>query len=126
MPLWHEKQARLARAGLVDPAQTEQMNRSATKNTNLLHFREWVQKGVEKMFGLFEKKQIASLVAKLPREELLRRSRILIIDDEKPEIIEDLKAAGFAVDYFPDVDSKNMNCLDRPLYDLILLDFGKV
>lgn len=78
------------------------------------------------MLGFFEKKQISSLVTKLPREELLRRSRILIIDDEQPDIITDLKGARFSVDYVPDVDATNMDVIERQLYDLVLLDFGRV
>jgi CheY-like chemotaxis protein len=72
------------------------------------------------------KKSIASVNTKLPREELLRISRILVVDDEEPELIKDLRNAHFAVDYLPDITSANMNCIDRPIYDLILLDFGNV
>ena len=72
------------------------------------------------------KKSIASVNTKLPREELLRISRILVVDDEEPELIKDLRNANFAVDYLPDITSANMNCIDRPIYDLILLDFGNV
>ncbi len=74
----------------------------------------------------FPKKRISSLETKLPREELLRRSRILIIDDEPPDLINDLKAARFAVDHVFDIDKSNLDIIDRPLYDLVLLDFGKV
>jgi len=75
---------------------------------------------------VFHKKSISSINTKLPREELLRRSRVLVIDDEKPEIIEDLKRSHFAVDYYPDIDSSNIDVIERPLYDLVLLDFGNV
>jgi CheY-like chemotaxis protein len=72
------------------------------------------------------KKSIASVNSKLPREELLRISRILVVDDEEPELIKDLRNAHFAVDYLPDITSANMDHIDRPIYDLILLDFGNV
>ena len=72
------------------------------------------------------KKSIASVNTKLPREELLRISRILVVDDEEPELIKDLRNVHFAVDDLPDITSANMNCIDRPIYDLILLDFGNV
>jgi len=62
----------------------------------------------------------------MPREELRRRSRLLIIDDERPELVDDLKRAGFAVDYEADINRQNLAVLDRPVYDLILLDFGNV
>jgi len=78
------------------------------------------------MFGWFEKKTIASISQKLPRAELVRRSRILIIDDEIPELINDLKGARFSVDHVADIDTTNMDLIDKRIYDLILLDFGKI
>lgn len=73
-----------------------------------------------------KQRSIAELIFELPRDELVRRSRILIIDDEKPDIISDLSKAGFAVDYLEDVNSGNMDQVERLTYDLILLDFGNV
>jgi CheY-like chemotaxis protein len=75
---------------------------------------------------LFLKKSIHDVKINLSREEILRRSRILIVDDEKPEIINDLKKARFSVDYEPDINNENMNIIDQSTYDLILLDFGNV
>ena len=72
------------------------------------------------------KKQVSSLAVKLPREELVRRSRILIIDDEPLDLVRDLKKARFAVEQVTDIDSNNFDMVDRPIFDLILLDFGKV
>ena len=74
----------------------------------------------------FSHKRIANLDVKLPREELLRRSRVLVIDDERPSIIDDLTGSRFSVDYVADIDSKNLDLIERQLYDLILLDFGNV
>jgi len=70
---------------------------------------------------MFKKKTIDSLVLKMPRDELRRRSRILIIDDEEPAFLQDLRGAGFAVDYAPDINNANMNIIETPRYDLILL-----
>lgn len=78
------------------------------------------------MFFLFKKKSLIGINANLPRDEMIRRSRVLIIDDEEPEIINDLCAANFSVDYLPDVTPDQMNYLDQGRYDLILLDFGNV
>ncbi len=75
---------------------------------------------------IFSKKQIDGIKVTLPRDELLRRSRILVVDDERPEIIEDLKSARFSVDYCADIDRSNLDLIERRLYDLILLDFGNV
>lgn len=72
-------------------------------------------------------KRIDSIRATMPREELVRRSRILIIDDERPELIDDLHRSHFAVDYEADIRPENLSeKLDNRLYDLILLDFGQV
>ena len=74
-----------------------------------------------------EKRRIESIRTTMPREELVRRSRILIIDDERPELIDDLQRSHFAVDYEPDIRPENLaEKLDSRLYDLILLDFGQV
>lgn len=71
-------------------------------------------------------KTIASIHTVLTRDELLRRSRILVIDDQRPEIVDDLKKAHFAVDYEPDIDADKIDLIDKQIYDLILLDFGNV
>lgn len=75
---------------------------------------------------IFVKHKIEELQVHLSREELLRRSRILIVDDEKPDLIEDLQHARFAVDYLSDITADNIHELERPEYDLIILDFGNV
>lgn len=78
------------------------------------------------MFGWFKKESISNLTSKISREDLRRRSRILIIDDEKPELIEDLKAGHFAVDHVDDINKQNLDVIEAKYYDLILLDFGDV
>jgi DNA-binding response OmpR family regulator len=72
------------------------------------------------------KKSISQLNIALSRDDLLRRSRVLIIDDERPELVDDLKKAHFAVDYEPDIDASKIDLIEKQLYDLILLDFGNV
>ena len=75
---------------------------------------------------LFKKHKIDELEKRIPRDDLLQRSRILIIDDEEPDLIKDLRGSGFAVDYLPDVTGVNISEIDKPKYDLIILDFGNV
>jgi len=76
---------------------------------------------------LFKPKQsFKGLKIRMPREELVRRSRILIIDDERPDLVDDLSAAHFSVDHVDDITPENMGTIERPLYDLVLLDFGGV
>jgi len=74
----------------------------------------------------FTKYKIEDIAGQISREDILQRSRILIVDDERPDLIEDLMQGGFAVDYLPDITNANMNVIDRPKYDLIILDFGSV
>lgn len=74
----------------------------------------------------FEKMRIDSLNVKMPRDELVRRSRVLIIDDERPDLIDDLKASHFSVDHVTDIGPDKIDLIERSLYDLILLDFGDV
>ncbi len=76
--------------------------------------------------SLFSKHRIEEIDVHLSREDLLRRSRILVIDDERPDIIDDLTKAHFSVDYLADITKDNLDTVDRPLYDLIILDFGNV
>ena len=78
------------------------------------------------MWNPFKKYTLDSLDFHIPREELLRRSRILIVDDEKPDIIQDLKRSGFSVDYEADINQENLDMIERSTYDLIILDFGSV
>lgn len=79
------------------------------------------------MFSFFKKKhKLEELSIKIPRHEVVTRSRILVIDDEKPDLIDDLKGGGFSVDYLPDVDSANMAIFERMIYDLVILDFADV
>ncbi len=58
------------------------------------------------------------------REELIKRCRIVVIDDERPALIDDLSNQGFAVDH--DGSGNDTTKIEKNLYDLILLDFGGV
>ena len=49
-----------------------------------------------------------------------------MIDDERPDLVDDLTASRFSVDYSEDITRENIDLIDRPLFDLILLDFGGV
>lgn len=60
----------------------------------------------------------------LTRDDLIHRCRILVIDDQRPALIDDLVRCGFAVDY--DAAGDDMTKVEKQLYDLILLDFGGV
>jgi DNA-binding response OmpR family regulator len=72
------------------------------------------------------KRNIGELTGEMPRHELVRRSRILMIDDEEPEIVKDLKSHGFAFDYEPDGDAEVLGKIEKRIYDLVLLDYSDV
>jgi DNA-binding response OmpR family regulator len=74
----------------------------------------------------FKKHKIDEIEKRIPREDLLQRSRILVIDDEEPDLLADIRQSGFAVDYQPDITNINLSEVDKPKYDLIILDFGSV
>lgn len=76
------------------------------------------------MFNIFSSPELKSFNKPLSREELIKRSRILIIDDEEVPIIEDIKHAGFSVDL--DTSGNEIEKIERNLYDLIILDYGNV
>jgi len=76
------------------------------------------------MFKFLQQKPLSDYNPKLSRQELIRRSRILVIDDEKPKLINDLGADGFSVDY--DSTGDDTSKIEKNLYDLIILDFGGV
>jgi DNA-binding response OmpR family regulator len=74
----------------------------------------------------FKKSRLSDVRVAIPREELIRRSRVLVVDDERPDLIDDLKKAGLAVDYEADINQANLATVEKPTYDLILLDFANV
>jgi DNA-binding response OmpR family regulator len=76
------------------------------------------------MWNPFKHKQLSDYNPNLSRQELIRRSRILVIDDEQPKLIEDLRKDGFSVDYDP--TGNDTTNIEKNLYDLIILDFGGV
>jgi DNA-binding NarL/FixJ family response regulator len=78
------------------------------------------------LMGFWNRRTLDSVRPILSRDELRRRSRLLVIDDERPDLVDDLQHSGFAVDYVADVNKQNFGVLDRPTYDAILLDFGNV
>lgn len=58
------------------------------------------------------------------REELIRRGRILVIDDEDPEIIAELRKKRFSVDH--DKIGDDLSGIETHLYDVVLLDYSDV
>ncbi len=69
---------------------------------------------------------VFNLSVSIPREQLLRTGRILLVDDERPDLIDDLENDGFSIDYLPDLKKTDMNRITSGRYDLLILDFGAV
>jgi CheY-like chemotaxis protein len=59
-------------------------------------------------------------------DELKKRTRILIIDDENFEYISLFKGDGYAIDKWDDIKTEKLTDLERGLYDIILLDIQGV
>lgn len=60
----------------------------------------------------------------LTRERLIQCSRILIIDDEEPLLIGELRREGFGVEH--DREGHDLRNIESQLYDLAILDFHGV
>jgi len=79
---------------------------------------------IEWVFG--KKKSFSDLDIPTSIQEVRRRSRILIIDDEEPALAADLRAASLSVDHVHDITKNNITIVEQEIYDLILLDYGNV
>ena len=60
----------------------------------------------------------------LTRERLIQSGRIILVDDETPLLIQELKDEGFAVDH--DLEGKDLHNLESQIYDLAILDYHGV
>ena len=64
---------------------------------------------------------LASFDSSLTRERLIQNGRIVVIDDESPLMIEELRKVGFSVDH--DRSGDDLHKLDSQLYDVAIVDF---
>ncbi len=78
------------------------------------------------MLGLFSRRQLDELTEPLPRAQLLQRGRVAVVDDEKPEMLDDLKKMGLSIDHLASVGDQSFVRLEEGFYDLALLDYGGV
>ncbi len=80
------------------------------------------------MWPFFAKKQvsISQMATPIPREQLIKNSRIVIIDDEEPPLKQDLMNRGFAVNWCSDINDSLQQQIESGIYDLIILDFAGV
>lgn len=76
----------------------------------------------------FAKKQVnlEALSKPLARDELLRRGRIAVLDDEEPEMLKDLRGYGLSVDLIHSTSDQAFARLEGSFYDILLLDYGGI
>ena len=60
----------------------------------------------------------------LTRDDLVRLSRILVIDDERPDLVDDLAREGYAVDH--DAAGDDTAKIEKGIYHLVILDYAGV
>ena len=78
-----------------------------------------------RMFNLFSSKRtLSSFDQSLSRERLVQGARIIIIDDEDPLLIAELRSAGFAIDH--DRLGSDLHNIDQQIYDLAIVDYQGV
>ncbi|MRT20305.1 response regulator [Comamonas sp. CAH-2] len=74
------------------------------------------------MLSFIKKKKTFEDFPKLSRQEIIRKSRILFIDDDDDiTLIDFLRSQGFSIDH--DKNGNDLNKYDSGLYDLIILDY---
>ena len=62
----------------------------------------------------------------LARSEVVRRGRIAVLDDEIPEMLQDLRGHGLSIDHLTSTDHAQFHHLADAFYDLLLLDYGGI
>jgi len=74
---------------------------------------------------MFGRKRIINYEPVIPATEIVKRTRIVVIDDEKTTFPFDvLKGQGYAIDYWADVE--DLVKLEQGFYDIIILDIGGI
>src|SRR5688572_24800093 len=58
------------------------------------------------------------------REHLIQAGRLLVIDDEKPLLLQELRKDGFAVDH--DARGNDLRNVDAQIYDVAIVDYQGV
>jgi hypothetical protein len=69
------------------------------------------------MFSFWRKPSVALMKDALPRTEILRRGRIAVLDDEKPEMLQDLRDHGLSIDHLTSTDDPQFQRLADGFYD---------
>lgn len=78
----------------------------------------------ESISSLWKRPSLQSFDSVLTREHLIQSGRIVIIDDEEPLLIDELRRAGFAVDH--DKTGGDLRNYDNQIYDVAIVDYHGV
>lgn len=79
---------------------------------------------VWKWFRMWQEPALSSFDQLLTRERLIQAGRILIVDDEEPLFISELKTEGFAVDH--DRSGNDPKNIESQIYDVAIVDYHGV
>lgn len=79
---------------------------------------------LKKLTSLWKKPTLPSFDTALTRERLIQSSRLVVIDDEKPLLIDELRKVGFAVDH--DQSGNDLKNYDNQIYDAAIIDYHGV
>lgn len=74
--------------------------------------------------AFWRKPSLASFDASLTRERLVQSGRIVIVDDEQPLLIEELRKEGFSVDH--DRTGSDLHNFENQIYDVAIIDYHGV
>lgn len=74
---------------------------------------------------MFRRSHITHYEPTLPATEMVKRTRIVVIDDERATFpFEVLQQQGYSIDHWPDVN--DLGKLEQGFYDIIILDIGGI
>lgn len=73
---------------------------------------------------MWKKPNLASFDNALTRERIIQAGRIIVVDDEEPLLIGELRKQGFAVDH--DKTGNDLHNLENQIYDVAILDYHGV
>lgn len=72
----------------------------------------------------WNKPTLSAFDTALTRERLIQSARLVLVDDEKPFLIDELKRVGFAVDH--DQSGDDLKNYDSQIYDVAIIDYHGV
>ena len=75
-------------------------------------------------FKFWKQPSLSAFDQPLTREHLIQAGRLVVIDDETPLLISELKKEGFSVDH--DTSGQDLHHIDNQIYDVAIIDYHGV